>query len=82
MAKQFMEENGINWWTVWPSESPDINPIEMVWNQMKRNIARSEPILEGPLLEIAAHTCTLRGCFGFGSAAGNEPFRLYITVLF
>jgi hypothetical protein len=37
-------------------------------------------ILEGPLLEIAAHTCTLRGCFGFGSAAGNEPFRLYITV--
>jgi transposase len=42
MAKQFMEENGINWWTVWPSESPDINPIEMVWNQMKRNIARSE----------------------------------------
>jgi len=43
MAKQFMEENGINWWTVWHSESTDINPIEMVWNQMKRNIARSEP---------------------------------------
>jgi hypothetical protein len=37
---------------------------------------------EGPLLEIAAHTCTLKGCFGFGSAAGNEPFSLYITVLF
>jgi hypothetical protein len=27
MAKQFMEENGINWWTVWHSESTDINPI-------------------------------------------------------
>lgn len=38
-------------------------------------------ILEGPLLVIAAHTCTLRGCFGFCSAAGNVPFSLYITVL-
>lgn len=51
MAKQFMEENGINWWTVWPSESPDINPIEMVWNQMKRNIARSEPKTKNELLQ-------------------------------
>jgi hypothetical protein len=46
-----MEENGINWWTVWPSESPDINPIEMVWNQMKRNIARSEPKTKNELLQ-------------------------------
>jgi hypothetical protein len=51
MAKQFMEENGINWWTVWHSESTDINPIEMVWNQMKRNIARSEPKTENELLQ-------------------------------
>jgi hypothetical protein len=50
MAKQFMEENGINLWTVWHSESTDINPIEMVWNRMKRNIARSEPKTKNELL--------------------------------
>jgi hypothetical protein len=32
-------------------ESPDINPIEMVWNQMKRNIARSEPKTKNELLQ-------------------------------
>jgi hypothetical protein len=51
MAKQFMEENDINWWTVWPSESPNINPVEVVWNQMKRNIARSEPKTKNELLQ-------------------------------
>ena len=34
-AKQFMEGNRINWWKEWPSESPDLNPIDMVWKQMK-----------------------------------------------
>jgi hypothetical protein len=30
LAKEFMTKNNINWWECWPSESPDINPIEMV----------------------------------------------------
>ncbi|CAG2233293.1 unnamed protein product [Mytilus edulis] len=29
LAKSFMIDNGIQWWDCWPSESPDINPIEM-----------------------------------------------------
>ena len=26
-TQQFMRENDINWWNVWPSESPDFHPI-------------------------------------------------------
>jgi hypothetical protein len=38
MARDFMRDNGINWVDDWPSESPDINPIEMVWAAFKRHI--------------------------------------------
>ena len=42
-TQQFMRENDINWWNVWPSESPDFNPIEMVWAMMKKRLAKREP---------------------------------------
>ena len=34
-ARRFMEEANINWWKT-PPESPDLNPIEKVWAQLKR----------------------------------------------
>ena len=33
-AKAFFEENGINWWPT-PPESPDLNPIENLWHELK-----------------------------------------------
>ena len=38
-AAEFMAENGINWWKT-PPESPDINPIENLWHELKEFIRR------------------------------------------
>lgn len=42
LARNFMEDNGINWWKT-PPESPDLNPIKMLWQELKhflQNIAK------------------------------------------
>ena len=33
-ARAFLEETGINWWRT-PPESPDLNPIENLWHELK-----------------------------------------------
>ena len=38
----FMENTGVNWWPT-PAESPDINPIENLWSEMKMFCARQRP---------------------------------------
>ena len=41
-ARECMENNNINWWK-FPAESCDLNPIEMVWAQLKSYVARAGP---------------------------------------
>jgi len=33
-AQAFFDKHGINWWRT-PPESPDLNPIENVWHELK-----------------------------------------------
>lgn len=37
-TQQFMEANNINWWKT-PPESPDLNPIEKLWTELKNHCA-------------------------------------------
>jgi hypothetical protein len=38
-ARTFYEENAVNWWPT-PPESPDLNPIENLWHELKEFIRR------------------------------------------
>ena len=39
LAKAFFSDNNINWWKT-PPESPDCNPIENLWHEMKEYLRR------------------------------------------
>ena len=38
-AQRYLEEKGINWWHT-PAESPDLNPIENMWHELKEYIRK------------------------------------------
>lgn len=50
-AKDFFERNNVNWWKT-PAESPDMNPIENLWHELKEFIRREvKPVNKNELVD-------------------------------
>ena len=65
-AQKFYDQVGINWWRT-PPESPDINPIENLWHELKEHVRREiKPRTKQELLDgistfwttVDAHKCS------------------------
>ena len=62
---QFIQDNGINYWPT-PTESPDLNPIKMLWHELKSFLCRTvKPRNKEELLNRIQqfwHTVTTEKC--------------------
>lgn len=65
LAKTFFDDNNINWWKT-PPESPDLNPIENMWHELKEYMRREvKPHTKQELIDGIAQfwkTVTIAKC--------------------
>ena len=59
LAKSFFEEEAINWWKT-PPESPDLNPIKLVWHELKHH-PQKEALVDG-ITQFWAQAMTVEKC--------------------
>lgn len=64
-AQEFFNTHGVNWWRT-PPESPDLNPIENLWHELKEFLRREvKPRNKQQLIDGVLHfwcTVTIAKC--------------------
>ena len=72
LAKSFMDNNGVNWFKT-PPESPDLNPIENLWYELKEYLRREvKPRTKQELID---------GVLAFWDSVSISKCRKYIHHL-
>ena len=72
LAEKWFADNGVNWWKT-PAESPDLNPIENLWHELKEYIHRVvKPDTKDELV---------KGILAFWETVSVEKCRCYISHL-
>ena len=71
-ARQYLTESGVNWWPT-PAESPDLNPIDNHWHELKEYVRRDvKPTTKDELVA---------GIAQFWNTVTREKCRKYIRHL-
>ena len=71
-TQQWLDDNNVTWWRT-PAESPDLNPIENLWHELKEFMRREiKPTTKDALVE---------GILTFWRTVTKEKCRKYINHL-
>ena len=72
LGESFLSSNRVNWWKT-PPESPDLNPIENLWHELKEHLRREvKPRNKDELVD---------GIVQFWDSVSGEKCRKYIRHL-
>lgn len=72
LAQEYLKEKKVNWWRT-PAESPDLNPIENMWHELKEFMRREvKPKTKQELID---------GIISFWETVTIEKCRKYIGHL-
>ena len=72
LAQQWFADHGVNWWKT-PAESPDMNPIENLWHELKEHIRR--------IVKPDTKDELVKGILGFWETVDVNKCQRYISHL-